>query len=394
MDLDSDNEPSDNDSSSADVLEHEDRWLTTLRRIKENYPQQTMFAEHAGDHIQNISNEKWEELGRDIANNTHLTHVDLSSLNDQKMSFFFRGLSRSSTIEDLELQGNYFGAEGVRCMVPFLQNANSLTYLDLSYNNILTEGFNLIFRALRDSPIETLDCRRCGIESIDIDGEHIPKYLEFLSLENNKINTDGCRGLAELLHGGDTALTNLSLQNNVIDDEGVEIMVEALRNNSSLTYLTLKGNYGISSRGQTMMLKLVNDISSIEATLRSNHTLKYLLVNGIDPEGSLDANYEIHQQINYAIAINNNYGRYYPEAAGKEKVIQTQLLSTNRAELCRLQEVDHRSVFSEIDPIHLPEVLSLIGERHGQGELYVALISSIMSLFSTMSREGCIQQEK
>ena len=143
-----------------------------------------------------------------------------------------------------------------------------------------------------------------------------------------------------------------------------------------------------------MMLKLVNDISSIEATLRSNHTLKYLLVNGIDPEGSLDANYEIHQQINYAIAINNNYGRYYPEAAGKEKVIQTQLLSTNRAELCRLQEVDHHSVFSEIDPIHLPEVLSLIGERHGQGELYVALISSIMSLFSTMSREGCIQQEK
>ena len=181
--------------------------------------------------------------------------------------------------------------------------------------------------------MKELFCDGCGIESIEIDSEHIPRNLKELYVPHNNINADGCRGLAELLHGGDAALTNLSLQNNVIDDEGVEIMVEALRNNSSLTYLSLKGNYGISSRGQTMMLKLVNDISSIEATLRSNHTLKYLLVY-VDADTS-----EIHRQINYAIAINNNHDRNYPEAAGKEKVIQTQLLSANRAELCRLQEV-------------------------------------------------------
>jgi hypothetical protein len=51
-------------------------------------------------------------------------------------------------------------------------------------------------------------------------------------------------------------------------------------------------------------------------------------------------------------------------------------------------------VYSEIDPLHLPEVLSLIGERHGQGELYAAVSSSIMTLLSTVNRKKCIQQER
>ena len=63
--------------------------------------------------------------------------------------------------------------------------------------------------------------------------------------------------------------------------------------------------------------------------------------------------------------------------------------------LCRLQEhADDHCVFSEIDPLHLPEVLSLISRSHGQGEFYVAMLSSIVSLFSTIDRERCIQQEK
>ena len=37
--------------------------------------------------------------------------------------------------------------------------------------------------------------------------------------------------------------------------------------------------------------------------------------------------------------------------------------------------------------------MSLIGEKHGHNELYTALSSSIMSLFSTVSRKKCIKQE-
>jgi len=133
-----------------------------------------------------------------------------------------------------------------------------------------------------------------------------------------------------------------------------------------------------------MLLKLVNDICSIKATLQSNHTLIYLHVTEFDCE--------IQKHIDMATQINKS-NESNPEAAGRDKVIASHLQSQNRAALCRLQEVDH-SVYSGIDPLHIPEVLSLIGRRHGQGDFYDALSSSIMTLFSTVNRKKCIQQEK
>jgi hypothetical protein len=66
-----------------------------------------------------------------------------------------------------------------------------------------------------------------------------------------------------------------------------------------------------------------------------------------------------------------------PEAAGGERVIEYQLRSTTyKEELVALQGINH-SVYSEMDPLHLPKVLSLIGRRYGQTDVYVALLSSI-----------------
>jgi len=79
-------------------------------------------------------------------------------------------------------------------MVPFLQNSNNLTHLYLDDNNIQSEGFNVLFRALCDNPIEELSCITNGIESIEIGSEHIPRNLKALDLYGNRINADGCRG--------------------------------------------------------------------------------------------------------------------------------------------------------------------------------------------------------
>ncbi len=163
----------------------------------------------------------------------------------------------------------------------------------------------------------------------------------------------------------------------------------ALKNNTELLQLYLRGNGTMSYHGQRMLLKLVNDVSSIKATLQSNHTLRYLSVKQIDPlrfYSEYDEGGKIQDSIEFATMINR-------ESDSTEKVVSTQLRSLRRARLCRLQGVEH-SVYREIDPLHLPEVLSLIGERFGQEELYIALLSSIMSLFSTMNRERCIQEEK
>jgi hypothetical protein len=306
------------------------------------------------------------------------------ALNDERMSFLFQGLTRSSSINDLRLDGNEFSVAGVRSMVPFLQNSKILRCLNLNANNIQSVGFNVLFRALRDSPIEYLSCWGCGIESMEIDRSHIPRNLKSLDLDHNNINADGCRGLATLLRGGNSTLTDLSLKNNKISDEEVAVLVDALKNNTSLDTLELSGNVDISTEGKIMLLKLVNDISSIKATLQSNHTLRRLHVTSFDDE--------ILKHINAATLINTRH-KINPKSAGREKVIQAQLHSVKRAELVDLQGVN-RSLFSEINPLHLPEVLSLIGRRHGRGELFVALKATIIGLLSTVNMKQCIQEER
>ena len=360
-----------------------------LRRIRENDPDITELEEDEIDDVEDMTDEDWEQLGRDIANNTHLEDIMLCGgvLNDHKMSFLFRGLTRSSSIDGLHLADNGLSAAAIPSMVPFLQNANNLKVLDLggeTRGNLQSEGFNILFRALRDCPIERLWCQNCGIESIVIDIEHIPRHLKELNLHWNNINADGCRGLAKLLQVGDAALTDLSLEGNKIDDDGVEILVNALQSNSTLERLGLKGNDGISKQGKIMLLKLVNDISSIETTLQSNHTL-----HNISCETSSHTDAQIHQHIDMATAINR-----LPEESVRRKVIETQLNSVRRAKLVELQRSVNQSIYSEIDPLHLPEVLVLVGNHHGQGELFVALRSSIAGVISTVNKRQFLEQER
>ena len=370
----------------SDSSHHEDEalswWDERLLRIKENDPG-VKSIESNGEYMQNMTNEELEELGKNIANNTHLTHVDFAhgALDDNRMQFLFRGLTGSSSTKELNMSHDGFSVAGVRSMVPFLQDANNLTRLDLGCNNIQSEGFNMLFRALRDSPIETLLCIYCGIESIVIDIEHAPKQLKYLVLQDNRINTDGCHELAKLLQGRESALELLHLQRNKIDDNGVEILVSALQGNTSPKSLCLRGNDGISNNGQTMLLRLVNDISSVEATLRSNHTLTDL--NGADEQ-------IFRLLIENATRINRNADSL--EAAGREKVITTQLHSVIRANLADVQGVNH-SVYSEINPLHLPEILELVGRRCGQGELYIALKSSIAGVISTVNEKQCVRAQ-
>ena len=428
-------------------------WEEELQRIRENDPDTVEFdLEGDIDEIQNITDEQWEELGRDISNNSHLTYLSLydGALNDHRISCLFRGLTRSSSIKDMSLYNNQLSVNGVQNLVPFLQNANNLTKLDLDDNsNIRSEGFNVLLRALRDSSIEDLSCRICGINSIEIDTKHIPRQLKELHLEDNSINADGCRELAKFLQGGNSALEDLSLKNNQVDSDGVEVLAEALSINKSLTdldvsnnkigddgvaalaaalqsntalralnlgknkisddgvtalvgalqsnatlnKLDLEGNGGISKRGKLSLLKLVIDISSIEATLQSNHTLTEINVTGKRPPYFFYKGNDIIQQlIDEAVNMNSRCW-ISSEVIGREKVRQIQMDGTKREQLADVQGVTH-SVYSEIDSLYLPEVLALITNRHfGRRELFFALKSTIAGLLSRVDMKLCIQEQ-
>eukprot|EP00984_Skeletonema_dohrnii_P008049 scaffold2947_cov108-Skeletonema_dohrnii-CCMP3373.AAC.2 len=350
--------------------------------------------------IRDLTDEEWEELGHDIANNKHVKMVDftagsltyMKALNCHNMSFLFRGLNsnRSISINELILSRNEICADGVRSMV----NTSNLQKLKIDSNHIGSEGFNVLIRALRDSSIKTLDCSMCCIESIDIDADNLPRFLKELHITYNFINTNDCRGLAKIIRGrgGKPSLEYLSMFMNRVDDEGVAILVDAFRDNTLLRTLHIEGNDEISRKGYIMLLKLLNDITSITSTLQSNHTLNRVgLVGGPIICPSIEGHDIIDHHMAMAMDINQKY-HTDPVAAGREKIIQIQLHSGRRAELMKLFGLK-RSLYCEINPLYLPEVISIVGSRHGQGELYAALKSSIDKLISSMSREQCITKQ-
>ena len=354
--------------------------------MKDNNPDiKKLLGRSDNEIIQNFTDEEWVETGLALSKNTHLDTLQFgrNALNDHKMSLLFRGLTISRSIKNLYLHENGLKT-GIESMLPFLQNASNLVTLDLDGNCIQSEEFNFLLVALCDSPVKELHCCGCNIESIQIDNARYPAKLEVLRIFDNRINEDGCSGLAKLLQMPDCALEHLSLSSNHVNDAGVAHLANALQYNASLTGLFLQENQGISKDGKIMMLKLVNDISSVKATLQSNHTLQTIYLDN----GNI-ADRLVQNQIYEATRINERCNSN-AEAAGREKMIQFQLHSDRRSTLAELQKV-HQSVYSEISPIYLPELLSLVGPSHGQGELFAAVKSSIAVLMSIVNRKKRIK---
>ena len=380
------------DSSDMELDDEEADFERKLLRIKRDDSRVCEFHLYGEEYYtNNLSHEQWEQIGRDISNNTCIYRIELCdrAINNNRLESMCRGLTKSTSISTLLLENNDLSTSAARSLVPLFQNSNDLETLSLEGNNFQSEGFNILTRALRDSPIRHLYCNLCGIDSIEIDTNCFPRNLKELTLNGNKIKADGCRALVKLLQGGDSTLTLLDLGSNEIDDDGVMVLTSALRNNTTMEELLLHDNKSISNLGRVQLLKLVNDISSINATLQSNHTLIRIgIMNYSYNAKQQKREREIDRLIGLAAKI-NRLSDSDPKVAGREKVIQTHLHSANRAEIANVQNVNH-SFHKDINPLHLPELLSLVGRRHGQGELYVALKSVIAEVISTVNRKKCL----
>ena len=151
-----------------------------------------------------MTEEDWEQLGREVANNDHLEEFNVhdGALNNQKMTSLFRGLTRSSSIDAINLYENDPGVYDVRVWFHLYK---MLEILDKYINAHMTsDGFAALFRALCNSPVESLDLR--GLSSLEIDSDYIPANLAYLDLSKNNIGPDGCRGLATLLQKENSTL--------------------------------------------------------------------------------------------------------------------------------------------------------------------------------------------
>ena len=108
-------------------------------------------------------------------------------------------------------------------------------------------------------------------------------------------------------------MTGLHLVNAGIVEEGADIIVASLKHNTKLEELNLTMSK-ITEKGYLAFLKILNDVSSIESTYTSNHTLTKLNLR------RERARSEALSWINSACEVNRNSRN--PEAAGRAKVIK------------------------------------------------------------------------
>ena len=190
-----------------------------------------------------------------------------------------------------------------------------------------------------------------------------------------------------MLRKENATLEQLYLEKNKIDDEGMSFLVIALQTNTSLYSMELRNNVGITIEGMKLLLKLLNDISSIKATLQSNHILRTMSFNDSFEEAHIG--YILRRVLKINMFHENN-----PNTAGKQKVIDTQLNSRLRAEMCSLQGLEHsRKPLTEIGPMLLPEVLEIIGKHHRLNDFYEAFRTSVANMWATIDREVVVRQK-
>ena len=174
-------------------------------------------------------------------------------------------------------------------------------------------------------------------------------------------------------------------------DDEAEIIAASLKHNTMLQRLALADN-DIGQRGYGVFLRLLNDVSSIESTHNSNHTLT-----------TLDFDFDSSQIRKYSalsaeigIACRENQERSSPEEVGRAKVIRTQLNSQTRKLYCKWQGIQYSSIGNlladaNIEPVLLPNILELIGNKHGQSGLYAALLPLAPDLMSYIDRKAMIE---
>lgn len=352
----------------------------------------TLVSKDFDDGLGALSDLAWEVLGRYIANSTYLIIVDLdqSGTTDDKATSLFRGLTKSSSIAILDLMRNNIGINAMRSMVPFLKNSPNLSTLRMSSNSVISsEGFEIVMQSLnRSVAMEKLYFTSCNIRDISSLETYPLSNLRELYLSNNNIGRGGFITIANLLQKEWSTLTELYLQSTGMENEEAEIIATSLKHNTKLQRLKLAFN-DISQRGYVAFLRLLNDVSSIESTYNSNHTLTTL-----DLEHTRLENLSSVIHIRAACKLNQESSS--SEAAGRAKVIHSQLNSQTRKQYCQWQGIQYSSIGNlladaDIESVLLPDILALIGTKLGQDDLYAALIPLAPELMSYIDRKAMIE---
>ena len=275
---------------------------------------------------------------------------------------------RHNSIEDLQLYGQQIGVEGMNGIAQGLTNNTSLTELNLNECGVVTSaGWASLSDAIKNNP------------GLPLERLYISPFIMTDSVTTSiaSILTDN-GSLKELTLGGrwdkrDEVLTELS---------------NALANNTSLTWLDLGSTDRATSRrikdDQSAGLKVLSRIlcnnSSIDATFRSNHTLR--MVSMIVPDDSYrSVDLPSHLADMLRLNRNNNNNKF---EASRQKILR-----------CHFDGYQTQE-FVDMDLEVLPNALAWCGKDYRGPTLLYHLIQSQPSLFdsSRASKTGATKRKR
>ncbi|KAH9252233.1 hypothetical protein BASA81_009835 [Batrachochytrium salamandrivorans] len=171
-----------------------------------------------------------------------------------------RALSQAGTdlqIETLNLSANPLGNDGAVAVARFLETNHTLKELYAHRANIGDVGSQVLFRAVAQSGLETLNFQnnRLGeLGALELAGCN---NLHLLVLAANGLGNQlqALLALAGLLEKS-TRLQYLDLSDNAITSQGIAPLLAALEHNSSLQSLLLSGNL-ICNQGAEQLAQLL-----------------------------------------------------------------------------------------------------------------------------------------
>ena len=210
--------------------------------------------------------------------NTVLLAVNELNLADNHLSTssskFIAEIILNKSIKALYIQGNHL-QDGEYLQI--LAQSDTLEVLDISENEIQTEGAVRIFRALKS--------RRSYLKKLILTNNGITKYaadeiglalttnntLEVLNLSHNKLQSTGIAEIMYSLNKDNKTLMDLDVESNDITDSATGNIAAALAHNTSLEQLNLSGN-SLKTKGAIKILR----------ALETNKTLKTLSMRDCD----------------------------------------------------------------------------------------------------------------
>eukprot|EP01118_Nematostelium_gracile_P006820 TRINITY_DN2199_c1_g5_i1.p1 TRINITY_DN2199_c1_g5~~TRINITY_DN2199_c1_g5_i1.p1 ORF type:complete len:532 (-),score=77.71 TRINITY_DN2199_c1_g5_i1:76-1626(-) len=215
-------------------------------------------------------------IGRLIKNLPLLTELNLKSnlLPDN----IGDALRRSLTLTTLNLWDCFEDPQDTMKVCEALHNHPTLTWLDLggfTYGHIVKRISSITKLLQTKIPLKTL-----YFDVYSEDGEGIITFAEvlknnhsltFLSLAGNRCENEGAIAFAECLKVN-TTLTQLILDNNDITDDGVIAIAQSLETNNSLKLFDLSANE-ITDNGLSSLLHML-DINTTLTRLKMLHCLE------------------------------------------------------------------------------------------------------------------------